>query len=136
MLTFSTVRGALTTEVVALHHTGKTLAFARSDDVDKDNAFKNINRECGTQLLNGSSILAGFGEVSLRSNAGFGGMTHEWLRAEFGFTFIKAELNGVVAILAFKRLHLGHRAGTGLYDGDRNDRALFVVDAGHSNFFA
>src|SRR6185437_11430362 len=74
-------------------------------------------------------------EVLPRSNARLGAVTDQWEGAELCLDFAKPKLNGVISI-AFDGLHLRDIARPGLNDGYGHNRAFFVVNAGHSDFFS
>ena len=120
---------------MALHDTFKTAAFGGTDGVNEITGSK----ERGSDDITGFHFL---GEVAKFPDAFDGDaallldVTEQALGKAVLFLVIKAELHGVVAILACLGFHLENAVGAGENDGDRDGGAAGVIDAGVAEFFS
>jgi len=132
---FGTVGGITAGKLVPPDDAFKTAALGGADGVHIV-----TDRENG-----GSDDIAGlhvFGKVAEFLDA-FDGhallffdVAEQGLGETLFFLVIKAELDGIISILARLRLHLKHAVGAGLHDGHGDQHTLRVIDAGATEFFS
>lgn len=135
MLALRTVRGAETTEVVALHDTGETLALALAGDVDVLPGLEGVGEDLLAEGVLGGVVGADLGEVTARRDVVLAEVVAQGLVDLARVDLPVAELDGGVAVL-LRSADPGHHARTGLDDGDRDHPVRLVEDLGHAELLA
>ncbi len=135
MPAFGAVRRIATGKTMALHHAFKAAAFGDADGVNEI-AGRKQRRADDVAGLHFLGEIAEFADAFHRRAVLFFDVAEQRLRQALFLLVVKAELNGIVAVLARLRFDLQHAVRSGEHDRHGDDVAGRVIDARVSEFFS
>ena len=135
VLALGAVRGTLAAEMMALHHTSESLAFALADHIHILHAAEQLDIDLRAGLEFRRILQTNFMKMPLGPDAALGRVADQGLAYVLGLGVFESELDGVVSI-RFDRLHLRDIAWASQDDGHGNGRSLLIENPGHPDLGA
>ena len=123
-----------TAKAMSLNYTLETFTFRSADDVNKCSVIKQFNGYGITQIQFCFKFFE-LSQVFLGSYSGLFEMAHQRLRRMLFFLFLKAQLNGCIAVF-FYGLHLSNYTRTCFDNSAWYILTLGTENGCHSDFFS